>query len=59
MREVLGIETEPLIEVPLPPHGFAPWEPWPPKAAERLFMERLVALDHAHRSSTGQGRPFP
>src|SRR5271167_2927014 len=33
MRKALSIETAPLIDDPLPPRGFAPWEPWPPRAA--------------------------
>lgn len=40
MVKALGIEIHPLLDDPLPPNGFAPWEPWPPRVAQHLFMER-------------------
>ena len=30
LRRTLGIEIAPLLDDPLAPRGFAPWEPWPP-----------------------------
>ena len=44
MVKALGIEIRPLLDDPLPPNGFAPWEPWPPGAAEHLFIERFREL---------------
>jgi hypothetical protein len=49
MVEALGIETPPLRDDPLPPNGFAPWEPWPPPAAKDAFANRLRELAHAPR----------
>jgi len=49
--EALGIESPPLLDDPLPPSGFAPWEPWPPRAAQHLFMQRFRELAHGSRSS--------
>lgn len=48
MRDVLHLDLTPLSDCPIPsPNGFAPWEPWPPKLAERLFLEKLEALNAA------------
>ena len=45
MRESLGITLDPLDADPLTlPPGMQPWEPWPPKVAERLFLQRLTEL---------------
>ncbi len=45
MRESLGITLDPLDADPLPlPSGMQPWEPWPPKLAEKLFLQRLTEL---------------
>ncbi len=51
MLEALGIEIHPLLDDPLPPNGFARWEPWPPGAAQHLFIERFRKLAHASGSS--------
>ena len=41
----LGITLEPLQIDPLPlPDGMRPWEPWPPRLAARLFLDRLEDL---------------
>jgi hypothetical protein len=50
MVEALGIAIPPLLEDPLPPNGFAGWEPWPPQAAQHFFMARFRELAHASRS---------
>ena len=57
MRKTLGIAETPLVHDPLSPCAFAPWEPWPPRVAERLFLERFHALDHAHRSELRKLEP--
>ena len=45
MRESLGITLDPLDADPLTlPPGMQPWEPWPPKLAETLFLQRLTEL---------------
>ena len=45
MRESLGITLDPLDADPLTlPSGMQPWEPWPPKLAETLFLQRLTEL---------------
>jgi hypothetical protein len=45
MRDSLGITLDPLDHDPLPlPPGMKPWEPWPPKLAQTLFLERLTEL---------------
>jgi hypothetical protein len=45
MRESLGITLDPLDADPLTlPSGMQPWEPWPPKLAETLFLQRLAEL---------------
>jgi hypothetical protein len=51
MVKALGIEIHPLRDDPLPPNGFARWEPWPPQASQHLFMERFRELAHASQSS--------
>ena len=56
MVEALGIAIPPLLDDPLPPNGFARWEPWPPEAAQHLFMERFRKLAHACRSSLSPSR---
>ena len=56
MVEALGIEIHPLLDDPLPPNGFALWEPWPPRAAEHLFIERFHELAYASGSSTSPSR---
>ena len=56
MVEALGIEIRPLLDDPLPSNGFAPWEPWPPIAAQHFFMERFRELAHAPRSSMSPSR---
>jgi hypothetical protein len=64
MHETLRIAEVPLRYDPLSPCGFTPWEPWPPRAAQRLFIERFKALDRAHQSALRMiafpdFRPFP
>ena len=54
--EALGIQIHPLLDDPLPPNGFQRWEPWPPRAAQHLFMERFRELAHASRSSMSPSR---
>jgi len=45
MRDSLGITLTPLDQDPLPlPPGMKPWEPWPPKLAQTLFLQRLTEL---------------
>jgi hypothetical protein len=39
MRKTLRIAEAPLLDDPVSPRGFAPWEPWPPRVAQRLFIE--------------------
>ena len=56
MVEALGIEIPPLLDDPLPRNGFARWEPWPPRAAQHLFMQRFRELAHASRSSMSPSR---
>lgn len=48
--EALGIAIPPLVDDPLPSNGFTAWEPWPPRAAQHLFMARFRELAHASRS---------
>ena len=55
MRKALGIEIAPLLDDPLPRRGFAPWEPWPPRAAQRLLMERFQSLADAHGADLAAG----
>ena len=57
MRKILRIAEPPLLDDPLSPCGFAPWEPWPPRVALRLFFERFNALKRAHQSALRI--PFP
>ncbi len=54
--EALGIQIHPLLDDPLPPNGFQRWEPWPPRAAQHLFMERFRQLARASRSSMSPSR---
>ena len=56
MVEALGIAIPPLLDDPLPPNGFARWEPWPPESAEHLFMARFCELSQASRSSLSSSR---
>ena len=51
MRKTLRIAEAPLLQDPLSPCGFAPWEPWPPRAAQRLFIQRFNALEGTHQSA--------
>jgi hypothetical protein len=51
MRKTLRIAEVPLRDDPLSPCGFAPWEPWPPRVAQRLFIQRFNALKGAHQSA--------
>ena len=51
MRKILRIAEVPLLQDPLSPCGFAPWEPWPPRVVDRLFFERFKALERAHQSA--------
>ena len=44
MRDALAILCEPLEEDPLPMPGLEPWEPWPPRLAESMFLHRLLDL---------------
>ena len=46
-----GIAIPPLLDDPLPPNRFARCEPWPPEAAQHLFMARFRELVHASRSN--------
>ncbi|WOJ91695.1 hypothetical protein RZS28_19820 (plasmid) [Methylocapsa polymorpha] len=62
LRDSLGITLAPLDVDPLPsPPGTKPWEPWPPKLAQTLFLQRLTALlARADRDSalTGLAQAF-
>jgi hypothetical protein len=40
MRKTPRVAEVPLLQDPLSPCGFAPWEPWPAHVAQRLFIER-------------------
>ena len=51
MRKTLRIAEAPLLEDPLSPCGFAPWEPWPSRVAQRLFIQRFNAFKGAHQSA--------
>ena len=51
MRKTLRIAEVPLLDGPLSPCGFAPWEPRPPRVAQRLFIKRLNALERTHQSA--------
>ena len=46
MRDALGIVCEPLHDDPLRicPAGLEPWEPWPPRLGDELFLHRLLDL---------------
>lgn len=45
IRSSLQMTLEPLDHDPLwLPTGMRPWEPWPPRLAETLFVERLTEL---------------
>ena len=57
MRKTLGIAETPLDHDPLSPCAFALWEPWPPRVAERLFLDRFHALERAHRSELRRPEP--
>jgi hypothetical protein len=57
MRKILRIAEAPLLDDPLSPCGFAPWEPWPPRVALRLLFERLS--EPQTRPSIGASNPFP
>ena len=56
MVEALGIAIPPLLDDPLPPNKFARWEPWPPEAAQHLFMACFCELAQASRSSLSSSR---
>ena len=56
MVEALGIAIPPLLDDPLPPNGFARWEPWPPQAAQHRFMARFRELADASRSRLSPSR---
>jgi hypothetical protein len=48
IRSSLPITLDPLDDDPLPsPDGMSPWEPWPPKLASALFLQRLEELGSA------------
>jgi hypothetical protein len=47
----MRIAEVPLLEDPLSPCGFPPWEPWRQRVAQRLFIERFNALGSMHYSS--------
>src|SRR5580692_9327053 len=51
IRKTLCIAEVPLLDDPLSPCGFAPWEPWPPRVAQGLFIERFNALERTHQSA--------
>ncbi|WP_294537481.1 phosphohydrolase [uncultured Rhodoblastus sp.] len=52
MRDVLNIELAPLSDCPISaPEGLAPWQPWPPTLAERLFLEKLKLLQDAVKNA--------
>ena len=51
LRNELGITIEPLDADPLvPPPGLQPWEPWPPRIAERRFLDQLQTLQRRRRA---------
>jgi hypothetical protein len=56
MVEALEIEIPPLLDDPLSPNGFTPWEPWSPRTAQRFFAKRLRKLGHGPRSNTSSSR---
>lgn len=48
IRSSLQITLDPFEDDPLPPpRGMSPWEPWPPKLASTLFLQRLGELGDA------------
>jgi hypothetical protein len=48
IRSSLQITLDPLDDDPLAlPPGMSPWEPWPPKLASALFLQRLGELGDA------------
>jgi hypothetical protein len=48
IRSSLQITLDPLDDDPLPPPPrMSPWEPWPPKLASTLFLQRLGELGDA------------
>jgi hypothetical protein len=48
IRSNLQITLDPLDEDPLAmPPGMSPWEPWPPKLASTVFLQRLGELGDA------------
>ncbi|WP_024881835.1 hypothetical protein [Methylosinus sp. LW3] len=48
IRASLQITLDPHDDDPLPlPPGMSPWEPWPPKLASALFLQRLGELGDA------------
>jgi hypothetical protein len=48
MRDVLNIDMAPLSDCPIStPEGLAPWQPWPPTLAERVFLDKLNLLQGA------------
>jgi len=54
LRNELGITLEPLDADPLPPlPGLQAWEPWPPRVAERRFLEQLQALQRRREGQAG------
>jgi 5'-nucleotidase len=63
IRETLHLPEGPLLQDPLSPCGFEPWEPWPSRVARRLFIERFAELERAHQSELRDPfaslRPFP
>jgi len=45
IRSSLEITLDPLDSDPLPvPAGMRPWEPWPPRLAEQIFLDELRSL---------------
>jgi hypothetical protein len=44
MRDALGILCEPIEDDALPIPGLEPWEPWPPRLADSIFLHRLLDL---------------
>ena len=50
LRNELGITLDALDADPLlPPPGLQAWEPWPPRIAERRFLEQLQDLQRRRR----------
>ena len=65
MRKALGIDLAPLLDDPLPPRGFEPWEPWPrwsPNGCSRPGSGRSpspMTMTFAPSVISKEGSPMP